>query len=201
MRKNETGTLIVISGPSGAGKSTVISKARAINKNMEFSVSATTRSPRENEIDGKDYFFVTQDRFNEMVENGEMLEYAIYVGNFYGTPRAAVEQMLRDGYDVVLDIEVQGASQVKFRMPEAVTVFLTSPSFDELRRRLEGRGTETEERINGRIARAREEIKLVGNYDYIVINDDPDVAAKELCSIIEAEKCRTANRIKFLEEC
>lgn len=195
------GKLIVISGPSGAGKSTVISRAMAINQNMRFSVSATTRAPRPGEQDGREYYFVNEERFSQMVKDEELLEYACYVGNSYGTPRAAIDKMLAEGCDVVLDIEVQGAAQVKARMPDAITVFLTSSSFDELRRRLEGRGTETAERIAGRIARAREELKEVVNYDYIVINDDPETAATELCSIIMAEKCRTANRIKLLEEC
>ncbi len=201
MNKLQSGKLIVISGPSGAGKSTVISKAMAKNHGMRFSVSATTRSPRPGEQDGREYYFVSKERFSQMVDNGQLLEYACYVGNCYGTPRGAVEKMLSEGCDVVLDIEVQGAAQVKAHMPEAITVFLTASSFDELRRRLEGRGTETAERIAGRIERAREELKAVGNYDYIVINDDPETAANEICSIITAEKCKTANRIKFLEEC
>ena len=201
MNRMQNGKLIVISGPSGAGKSTVISKAKAMNHNMRFSVSATTRSPRPGEQDGREYFFVSEERFGQMIEDGQLLEYASYVGNSYGTPREAIEKMLAEGCDVVLDIEVQGAAQVKARMPEAITIFLTSSSFGELRRRLEVRGTETAERISGRIARAREELKEVVNYDYIVINDDPDIAAKELCSIIMAEKCRTVDRIKLLEEC
>ncbi len=201
MNDKPRGKLIVISGPSGAGKSTVISKAMRLNPNMKYSVSLTTRSPRPGEIEGEDYFFVTDEYFSDMVEKGAMLEYACYVGNSYGTPQQAVEDMLNEGHDVVLDIEVQGAAQVKMRKSEAVCIFLTPSSFGELRRRLEGRGTESAERIDGRVERAREELCFVENYDYIVINDDPDIAAGEICSIITAEKCRTADRIKILEEC
>lgn len=201
MNKTHSGKLVVISGPSGAGKSTVIAKAMENISSMRFSVSATTRAPRPGEQDGREYFFVSREQFDDMVKSGQMLEYAAYVGNSYGTPRGAIESMLSEGCDVVLDIEVQGAAQVKTRMPEAITIFLTPSSFSELRRRLEGRGTETAERIDGRITRAREEFSHIQNYDYIIINDDPDTAANELCSIITAEKCRTANRIDYLEEC
>lgn len=197
MNKPHSGKLVVISGPSGAGKSTVIAKAMEKNSGMRFSVSATTRQPRPGERDGREYFFVSREQFDDMVESGQMLEHATYVGNCYGTPRGAIESMLSEGCDVVLDIEVQGAAQVKASMPEAITIFLTPSSFSELRRRLEGRGTETAERIDGRITRAREEFSRVKSYDYIVINDNPDAAANELCSIITAEKCRTANRIDF----
>jgi guanylate kinase len=197
---NNRGKLIVISGPSGAGKSTVIAKAMERNTQMRFSVSATTRAPRPGEVDGKNYFFVSGERFEEMVSAGEMLEHACYVGNCYGTPKAAVEDMLGSGYDVVLDIEVQGAFQVKERMPEAVMIFLLPGSFDELCRRLTGRGTETEERIQNRLKRAKDELRFVKDYDYIVINNDPAVAADELCSIITAEKCKKADRINLLEE-
>lgn len=197
---NSEGILIVVSGPSGAGKSTVISKAMEKNKNMCFSISATTRSPRPGEQNGREYYFVTGQRFSEMVENDELLEHAAYAGNYYGTPRKPIEDMLSRGCDVVLDIEVQGAEQVKGRMPEAVTVFLTPPSFKELEKRLTGRGTDAKEQIDLRISRAKEELKLVGNYDYIIINSSPAEAAEELRSIIMAEKCKTAKRIDILEE-
>lgn len=197
---NNEGILIVVSGPSGAGKSTVISKAMERNEKMRFSISATTRSPRPGEEDGREYYFVTEQRFSEMVENKELLEHASYAGKHYGTPRKPIEDMLSQGCDIVLDIEVQGAAQVKSSMPEAVTIFLTPPSFTELEKRLTGRGTDTKEQIDLRISRAREELKLVHNYDYIIINSSPDEAAEELRSIIMAEKCKTAKRIDILEE-
>ena len=153
---SEKGKLIVISGPSGAGKSTVVFKAVEKRDDVCFSISATTRKPRPNEVDGKEYFFVDLDRFREMVENDELLEHAEYVANSYGTPRAYVEEKLQSGMNVLLDIEVQGARQVHEKMPDAVMIFIAPPSMDELRTRLEGRGTETERAIEARLIRARQ---------------------------------------------
>ena len=141
--KREKGKLIVISGPSGAGKSTVVFKAIEGRDDVCFSISATTRKPRPGEVDGREYFFVEPDRFTEMVANGELLEHAEYVANRYGTPRAYVEEKLAEGMNVLLDIEVQGARQVNEKMPDAIKIFIVPPSLEELRRRLEGRGTDT----------------------------------------------------------
>ena len=196
---SEKGKLIVISGPSGAGKSTVVFKAIEDRKDMCFSISVTTRKPRPGETDGVEYFFVDPDRFKEMVENYELLEHAEYVANFYGTPRHYVEEKLAAGMNVILDIEVQGARQVNEKMPDAVKIFIIPPSLDELRRRLEGRGTDTARAIEARLIRARQEYKEADFYDYIIVNDDAEKAAKELNAIITAEGCRASNRSFYLE--
>ena len=183
---DKRGKLLVISGPSGTGKSTVIGRLMERMDDLEFSVSATTRQPRAGETDGVDYFFVTQERFDEMVENDELLEHATFVGNSYGTPRSEVEARLEQGITVILDIEVQGAAQVKSKMPEAVTVFLAPPSLEALEARLRGRGTETEEKIRARLATAEKELLLAPTYDHTVINIDPDQAAEEIRAILES---------------
>lgn len=187
---SEKGKLLVISGPSGAGKSTVVFKAIEGRSDVCFSTSVTTRSPRPGEVDGREYFFIDFKRFHEMVKNDELLEHAEYVTNCYGTPRAYVEQRLNEGMNVVLDIEILGARQVKKKMPGAVLIFIAPPSLVELERRLRGRGTDTEEAVQGRLARARQEYQEADFYDYLIINDDVEKAAKQLNAIIEAEHCR-----------
>ena len=194
----EKGKLIVMSGPSGAGKSTVVAKAIEKLDNVCFSTSVTTRKPRPGEIDGKDYFFVDLERFDEMVENGELLEHAQYVANNYGTPKAYVEEMLDKGYNVILDIEVQGARQVFEKMPDAVFIFICPPSLEDLKKRLESRGTESKLAIDARLIRASQEYQEADFYDWIVINEDPDIAANELCSIITASHCRFCDRKDIL---
>lgn len=196
---SEKGKLFVISGPSGAGKSTVVFKAMEGRQDCCFSISVTTRKPRPGEQDGREYFFIDRERFDEMVQNGELLEHAAYVSNSYGTPRAYVEEKLREGFNVMLDIEVQGARQVRAKMPDAVTVFIVPPSLDELRRRLEGRGTESAEVVEGRLARARQEYAEADIYDYIIVNDDAEQAASELSAILLAEHCRFAERSGYLK--
>ena len=195
---SEKGKLLVISGPSGAGKSTVVFKAIEGRADICFSTSVTTRSPRPGEIDGREYFFVDFERFREMVENDELLEHAEYVANRYGTPRAYVEQRLNEGMNVVLDIEVQGARQVRKKMPEAVLIFIAPPSLEELERRLRGRGTDTEAAIEGRLIRARQEFQEADFYDYLIVNDDVEKAAAKLNAIIEAEHCRFADWADWL---
>ena len=197
---SEKGKLIVISGPSGAGKSTVVSHAIQGREDVCFSTSVTTRAPRPGEVDGREYFFIDRERFDEMVAKDELLEHAVYVSNCYGTPRAYVEEKLAEGLNVLLDIEVQGARQVRERMPEAIKIFVVPPTLEELRRRLEGRGTESAEAIEGRLARARQEYGEAGFYDYIIVNDKIDVAAGELAAIITAEHCRAADRMEYLEK-
>jgi guanylate kinase len=198
--RHDAGKLIVVSGPSGAGKSTVIHKMMAGRDDIRFSVSATTRAPREGEVDGKDYYFLDRETFEKMIGEGAFLEHAQYVGNYYGTPAAPVLENLRNGVNVILDIEVQGASNVRKAMPDAVTVFLAPPSFEALEARLRGRGLDSEEKIRQRLARAREEYLEIPKYDYIVINDDADEAAEELAAILLAAQCKTADRLPLLQE-
>lgn len=196
---NERGKLLVISGPSGAGKSTVVSKAIEGRTDICFSTSVTTRSPRPGEMHGREYFFVSFERFREMVENDELLEHAEYVANRYGTPRFYVEERLREGMNVLLDIEVQGARQVRRKMPEAILVFIAPPSLVELERRLRGRGTDTESAIEGRLIRARQEYQEADFYDYLIVNDDVEKAAAKLNAIIEAEHCRFSDWSDWLK--
>ena len=198
MNDCERGKLIVVSGPSGAGKSTVIARLMREDPDIVFSVSATTRPPREGEIDGKSYFFVTREKFQSMVENGELLEHAEYVGNCYGTPKAPVLASLKTGKSVLFDIEVQGAAQIKAQCPEAILIFVVPSDFSQIEKRLRARGTDSEEKIQGRLMQARRECERATNYDYVVLNDDPDRAADEMRSIITAEKCKMANRRNYL---
>ena len=186
----QRGKLIVISGPSGAGKSTVVFKALEGREDTCFSVSVTTRKPRPNEVNGKDYFFVDLDQFRDMVANDELLEHAEYVANSYGTPKAYVEKKLDEGMNVLLDIEVQGARQIKDKMPDAVMVFIIPPSMAELEKRLRGRGTDSDRKIEARLIRAREEYAAADFYDYVIINDDAEKAAEEFSAVITAEYCK-----------
>ena len=192
------GKLIVVSGPSGAGKSTVIAKVMERRNDLCFSVSATTRKPREGEVDGVNYFFVSETVFVRMIGDDELLEHAEYNREYYGTPRAYVEEKRRAGMHVLLDIEVQGARQVRERVPEAIKIFVIPPTLQVLEQRLRGRGTEDEEQIQRRLARARGEYREADFYDYIVINDHLDTAANELNAIITAELCRYAERKNYL---
>lgn len=181
------GLLIVVSAPSGCGKGTLLGEA-AKKADFYYSVSATTRAPREGEKDGVDYHFMTREQFTQMAENGGMLEYAEYCGNFYGTPKRAVDEMLEAGRDVLLEIEVQGAIKVMEMCPEAVFIFILPPSLEALRERLTKRGTETEEVISCRVEAAGREVKEAYKYDYAIINDDLDTAVSDFLSVIKAEK-------------
>lgn len=187
----DKGLLVVVSGPSGAGKGTVMGRL-ITGGGYALSVSATTRSPREGEKDGINYFFKTRDEFEKMIADNEFLEYAEFCGNYYGTPAPYVQAMLDEGKNVILEIEVKGAFQVKERCPEAVLVFLAPPSIKELESRLVGRGTETADVIEKRLARALEELDLIDNYDYVVVNDDTDEAVSDIRSIVRAERRKTA---------
>ncbi|KXT75895.1 guanylate kinase [Streptococcus sp. DD12] len=187
----ERGLLIVFSGPSGVGKGTVRSEIfKDDAHNFEYSVSMTTRPQRQGEVEGKDYFFRTREEFEDLIRRGEMLEYAEYVGNYYGTPLTYVNETLDKGVDVFLEIEVQGALQVKKKVPDGVFIFLTPPDLAELKERLVGRGTDSAEVIAQRIERAKEEIALMREYDYAVVNDQVPLAAERVKRIIETEHYR-----------
>jgi guanylate kinase len=190
--KSQKGLLIVVSGPSGSGKGTVLSKLFSLREGMFYSVSATTRAPRPGEINGQHYYFLTHEEFEHKINDGGMLEHASYCGNYYGTPRSAVEEKCGKGLDVVLEIEVQGAMQVKKACPGCITVFIAPPSAGELERRLRGRGTESDEVVKKRLETAAGEVRSATKYDYIVVNDDVGAAAKKIDSIVTAEKCKTA---------
>ncbi len=181
----EKGLLIVLSGPSGVGKGTVRQELfKDTSLNLAYSISMTTRQPRYNEQDGVDYFFVSQDEFEKKIKNDELLEYAQFVGNYYGTPRSYVEQLLNEGKNVVLEIEVQGALQVMKKCPYALTVFLVPPSFEELEKRIRGRSTEKEEVIQERLAKASKEIATKDEYKYVVVNDEVLLAKEKIAEII-----------------
>ncbi|MEK3730986.1 MULTISPECIES: guanylate kinase [Paenibacillus] len=184
------GLLIVLSGPSGVGKGTVCTALRSQVPDLVYSVSATTRSPRAGEVDGVNYFFKTREQFLEMIEHDQLLEYAEYVGNYYGTPRDFVEKTLAEGKDIILEIEVQGALKVKEKFPDGIFVFLMPPSLDELKDRIKGRGTESQDTIDHRMSVAVDEINLLQHYDYAVVNDKIELACERIQSIITAEHCK-----------
>ena len=195
---NEAGKLVVISGPSGAGKSSVVFKTMETRSDLCFSTSVTTRKPRPGEVDGREYFFIDQAKFDDMVEKDELLEHAVYVSNSYGTPRKFVEDKLASGMNVILDIEVQGARQVSQKAPDAIKIFIIPPSLEELRNRLIKRGTDSNEVIEARLVRARQEYAEADFYDYIIVNDDLEQAAAEFSAIITAGHCRFAERRTLL---
>lgn len=186
----EKGALIVVSAPSGCGKSTILKRLMDRRENLRFSISATTRAPRPGERDGVDYFFVSRAEFRQMILNDAFLEYAQYVDNFYGTPRAAVEAQLAQARDVYLDIEVQGAMQVKRNRPETLLIFVMPPSMEELERRLTSRGDVDPEIVRLRLKEAEREISLRGKFDYVVVNEDIDRVADEISNLIDKFKAK-----------
>lgn len=190
IKTKKQGLLIVLSGPSGSGKNTVCDMAKAVMPNIWESVSMTSRKPRKGEVDGKDYYFVSEEEFEKNIEEGKMLEHAKFAGNYYGTPRESVQKQLDAGKDVLLVIEIQGALQIKEKIPQALFVFLLPPSMKELKRRLRMRKTETEEKLMERFETAYKEINELSKYNYVIVNDKADEAARKLEAIISAEKCR-----------
>lgn len=184
------GLLFVVSAPAGCGKDTILEQLFKVTENVGYSVSATTRAPREGEVNGVHYHFMSREQFEQMIKDEAVLEYTEYCGNYYGTPRKAVEDMLNEGKDVILKIEVEGAMNIKRLFPECCLVFILPPSMQELERRLRKRGTETEEKIIERTAQAREELKFAENYDYLIVNGELSVAVDDLKAVITAEKLR-----------
>lgn len=194
--------MVIISGPSGSGKGTVVKKLDAA-KGYARSISITTRTPREGEINGRDYFFTSPEEFTQMRQNGELLEHALFVGHNYGTPRKYVEQQIAQGRVVVLEIEINGALQVRGKFPDAVLIFLMPPTMEELSRRLTGRATEDAVTIEARLKKALDEVPLISAYDYLVINDEVDSAVAKIDAIVDAERLRPrrcqAQVTKFFE--
>lgn len=194
------GLLVVLSGPSGAGKGTLCQELLRQMPDVRYSVSATTRSPRPGEVDGIHYFFREREEFQRMIQNDQLLEWAEFCGNYYGTPQFAVEQAIQAGHDVILEIEIQGALQVKKRFPQGVFIFVVPPSMDALSERIHKRGTESEEVIQKRLETAAQELGYVTEYDYVVVNDEVPAAVDKLKSILTAEKCRVKRKPFVFQE-
>ena len=197
MRK---GKAFIISGPSGVGKSTVLGELLKKRKDIYFSVSATTRAPRPGEVDGVHYHFLDVDTFRQWIDQNEFFEHAEFVGNYYGTPKKYVYEAMENGKDVILDIEVQGAMQVKAKMPEVVRIFIAPPNWTELERRLTNRGTDSADKIQKRLQRAKDDFDTANIYDYFVINDTVEGAVAELDAIMTAEHCKPEERIAMINQ-
>lgn len=194
---NKKGQLIVVSAPSGCGKGTILAQILK-DENYCYSVSATTRSPREGEKDGVNYHFLTKEKFEELIADGKMLEYTEYCGNYYGTPLSFIDENLENGKNVILEIEVAGAANVRKLRPDAVLIFILPPSMKELRHRLEKRGTESEETVNKRVNEAYNEIKHASEYDYIMVNGPIDKAVEDFKTILSAVSMRKNNNLELI---
>lgn len=194
------GKLFVVSGPSGVGKNTILNRVVASREDVQYSVSATSRAMRPGEVDGKSYYFVSREQFEQMRDAGELLEYAEYVGNYYGTPLRPIEALTQSGVDVVMDIDVVGALKIRQRVENAVLVFVAAPSFDAIRQRLITRGDVPPDVMESRLERAKWEYAQAGQYDYIIVNDSVEQATQELLAIMMAEKCKTMERIHLIKE-
>lgn len=201
MTQKNKGILTVVSGFSGAGKGTIMKELmNRYSEDYALSISATTRNPRPGETDGVEYFFRTREEFEQMIADEALIEYAEYVGNYYGTPKAYVEEQLNAGKDVILEIEIQGALKVKQKFPDTLLLFVTTPNAKELKKRLLGRGTESEEVIESRLARATQEAEGIENYDYLVINDVLDESVEKVHQIIQNERYRVSRNIESIHE-
>lgn len=197
---DQQGILLVVSGFSGAGKGTIVKALLERYHNYALSISATTRGPRIGEVDGREYFFKTKEEFEEMIRKNALIEYACYVGNYYGTPRAYVEEQLTSGKDVILEIEIQGAMKIREQFPDAVLLFVSPPSAEELKKRLAGRGTESEDVIANRLSRAAEEAVGIDAYDYFVINDVLEACVEQIHSIVQCEHTKVSRSLKLIED-
>lgn len=198
--KIDRGILLVISGSSGTGKGTVCNSLRKRRPDLEYSISATTRSPRAGETDGVEYFFLTRDEFKRKIEAGDFLEYADNYGNFYGTPRDKVLELLNLGKTILLEIDVQGAHQVQKNYPDGVFIFLLPPSIEELKRRIIGRNSETEESIQKRLSIVNDELESGKSYNYVVVNDEVERAVDEICAILDAESLKVGRNLNLFDE-
>lgn len=196
----EHGILVVFSGPSGAGKGTILKRYFEDDPPAVLSVSATTRSPRPGEIDGVHYRFVSREKFEQMIADNDVLEYNIYNDNYYGSPRGPIEEELSKGHDVILEIETNGAGHIRRMFPSALSIFVVPPTFEELKNRLIGRGTETPEEIQKRLEKGRKEIEMALDYDYIVVNDEVESAAKQLAEIIRSARWSKKFNQQFIQE-
>ena len=194
------GKTFIICGPSGVGKGTVVARLLASNPNLYFSVSATTRQPRNGEVDGVHYHFLSREQFQSWIAEDAFLEHAEFVGNYYGTPKKYVDAAMAQGRDVILDIEIQGAEQVHRQRPEAVRIYVAPPSWVELERRLIGRGTEDMEKVRSRLERGKQEFAAASSFDYFVINDTVDHAVTEITAIMTAEHCKPDERIAMIDK-
>ena len=194
------GGVFIISGPSGSGKDTLIVRLLEKLPELRFSISSITRGMREGEKQGEKYNFISREKFEDMINNDELLEYNTYVGNYYGTPKAPVVKAIEDGYDMIIEVDVNGAAQKREKLADAVSIFIMPPSYEELKARLSGRGTETEELIDRRMNSALGEIRRASEYDYIVVNDDIDTAVNDIMSVILSQRLKTERKSYIIEE-
>lgn len=194
------GTVLIVSGPSGSGKDTILKEVFKVIPEIKFSISSITRNMRDGEVEGEKYNFVSVDKFLDMIKNDDLLEYNKYLDNYYGTPRKPVEEVLNNGGEIIIEVDVNGAASIREKLPEAVSVFIMPPSFNVLKNRLSGRGTESEELVNKRLNEALNEISRASEYDYIVVNDALSEAVSDLVAIIKSERYRINKNLNIINE-